>query len=637
VLSPGGDTLALIVNEGEHQVLEVLATQTGERRPLFSTAGLGDNAALAGVDWADAETLLFSVFELTDGVADLSDTRRRVRLHVVRIDGDRPVLRFIQTPGVVVDSLPQTPHELLYAVPGMNTSIVYRIDTRELQPWGVPLAKTAAVDGGQFSRQRRVTEIEGLALRWITDASGELRAVLHMSPDAGAIKLSTRIGESEDWRSEREWKLSSPARERARRRQHEPAEAPDIPRPLALVEGTSDFVIIGTDEGRNALFRYNYQTESRTLLYRHPHADIAGARFGYDGTDLLSVSYFENGLLRHDYLETAFRDVAERFETAHLDSSAFVTGRDVEGDRYLVYLTSATQPGRVFSYDAKSDAMNELFAVAPWLDAVDLARSTAGHFERDGLTIEYYLTLPNAAYPTSEPIRSPLVLYPHGGPFGVRDYRSFDPVVQYLAHRGFAVLQVNFRGSGGFGSAFQTAGEGQFGAAILEDLEAALAQVSDHPSLDARRICIVGDSYGGYAALMLAIRQPDAYACVASFAGVTDVALLLGSYSDAGRRVLLPLITDIREGNGHYQTLTAISPVWRADALTVPVRLTHGKLDRRVDIEHAYRMKMRLEQLGKPFEWRVYADVGHGFTDARLAYEHARELADFLTEHIGTR
>jgi dipeptidyl aminopeptidase/acylaminoacyl peptidase len=225
----------------------------------------------------------------------------------------------------------------------------------------------------------------------------------------------------------------------------------------------------------------------------------------------------------------------------------------------------------------------------------------------------------------------PLVVMPHGGPLGMSDTREFDPVVQSLTTGGYAVLQVNYRGSGG---RFE-AGQRAWGREIEDDLEAALDRVVAMKSVDPDRICIFGGSYGGYSALISITRCPQRYRCAIAAAPPTDLLLMFQSSdfasTEEGRREFAEIVGDPDRDRAH---LIEISPAYRAQDMDVPILLIHGDRDTRVDIEHSYRMKAMLEANGRSPEWMVLEGATHSPTRRQYARLMERVL-EFLDAHLG--
>jgi dipeptidyl aminopeptidase/acylaminoacyl peptidase len=224
---------------------------------------------------------------------------------------------------------------------------------------------------------------------------------------------------------------------------------------------------------------------------------------------------------------------------------------------------------------------------------------------------------------------------PHGGPIGMADVRGYSSDVQYLARSGFAVLQVNYRGSGGYGRRFQEAGHRQWGRGIEDDIETAVDHVLASGRVDGGRMCVVGASYGGYSALMMVIREPKRYRCAASLSGVTDIALLFNVDSVTGGEILTSQMEKIvGDPDRDYEEMRRYSPVYRADEIEVPIHLAHGEWDRTVDLDHLIRMKLALDLAKTPAQATIYAKMGHGFASREAAVRHWLNLYAFLAQHL---
>jgi dipeptidyl aminopeptidase/acylaminoacyl peptidase len=244
---------------------------------------------------------------------------------------------------------------------------------------------------------------------------------------------------------------------------------------------------------------------------------------------------------------------------------------------------------------------------------------------------------------------APLVLFVHGGPFGVRDTWTFNPELQALASRGYAVLQVNFRGSGGYGREFEEAGYRQYGRAMQTDLEDAVAWAVDSGVADRDRVCIYGASYGGYAALMGLVRTPELYACGISLAGPTDLGLLYEEMTGFDpRSSKKPSLKGSRDPwmveaadrllgdpwqESEYFHLS--SPARRVDRIRSPVMLAHGLSDTVVPIQHHKLMAYRLKRAGKPLVERIQGYEGHNVFAPQNGQRLYEDLLQFLDANIG--
>jgi dipeptidyl aminopeptidase/acylaminoacyl peptidase len=300
-----------------------------------------------------------------------------------------------------------------------------------------------------------------------------------------------------------------------------------------------------------------------------------------------------------------------------------------DGRKALVRVYSDRDPGRFLLADVASMSAETIAEARPWLKADSMSEMSAFHIPAsDGFRIHGYVTLPPNAPPGAAP---PLIVLPHGGPHGVRDHWGFDWEVQLLAHEGFAVLQVNYRGSGGYGLAYQEAGYRKWGDRVVQDIIDATRFAVRKGFGDPKRICIYGASFGAYAALQGSILAPDLFRCAAGYAGIYDLDLLTSTGD----------IRLGRLGRGYVRTavgedkdlLAKASPARHADQISAQVFLIHGKRDERAPIEHAEALRDALTAKGKPPLWLVESKEGHGFYDEGARLRMYERLLTFFKEN----
>ena len=627
-MSPDGERLAFAYSAGDSESINVRMTGQGDPTALFDINELvSENGVVADLGWVDNETIYVSVYALTDGVAQLSDTRNEHYEVILFVPSGE--VRVLQTSGTLLSTLPETPHKISYAVTG-STSYVYHIDTRKLSELDAPLNKASVVDGGQFSRANRVSEVPGFVFSWLVDPSGEVRSVTYWDFETG-MHLATRPDPNSDWTTLKTWRAEG--KRRSRRAQLEADLEETTYRLLAVDEDPAHFLALAeADNGRQAVYRYNVATQARELIYQHPTAEIVGVDVDRKTAGLLSVRYFEAGYIKQHFFHVAPQNIVNEVQNLYPNHNVLLVDT-APNEKYGLALYASDDPGWVLIYDGASKSISLSQSLIPSLEGKAFATAKAYELVRDQITIEYFLTLPAGEKPF------PLVVYPHGGPFGVTDSLAYNPAVQYLASLGLAVLQVNFRGSGGYGEEFLDAGQGQFGELMLDDIEAALAHVAKRPEIASERSCVVGDSYGGYAALMLAVRSPTRFRCIASFAGVSDLGLLMSQFADSRRPELVDLFLGIAEDKSNeatYAALKALSPLYRARELETPLFLSHGKQDRRVDIEQSYRLEYVLRKLEKPITTQYYPEEGHGFSEPVVYFAHMQRVGEFLLNHLAS-
>ncbi len=302
-----------------------------------------------------------------------------------------------------------------------------------------------------------------------------------------------------------------------------------------------------------------------------------------------------------------------------------------DGSRAIVAVSADADPGTFYLYDRATRRLTSLLRVAPWIDPQKMASKQPYQFKaRDGLGLQGYVSYP----PGMETARHmPMVVYVHGGPFGVRDWWDYDPDVQALATRGYVVLQVNFRGSGGYGYDFEKAGWKQWGRKMQDDVTDATRWAIAQGIADPNRICIYGASYGGYAALEGAIRQPGLYKCAIGYVGVYDLDLLYwrGDIPDStyGRNYLKRVLGDDKA------QLERISPVDQVGRLKARVMLIVGGEDGRVPPIQGEEMRKALREQGIDCEWLYRRREAHGFYKESNVADMYEKVDAFVAASIG--
>lgn len=368
---------------------------------------------------------------------------------------------------------------------------------------------------------------------------------------------------------------------------------------------------------------------SRTItrkVFSHDRVDIGGLVRDENFNRVIGIWYQEHSA-RIVYFDPVWQDAQARVDALLPGRTNRLWSKDKTGAKWIVLSSLKSGPGTWYVYVKGANQLAEIGREYPLLMGQTLRPVEPFEFEaRDGLKIPGYLTRPEGEGPF------PTVVMPHGGPNG-RTSMVFDYRVQFLASRGYAVLQPNFRGSTGYGKEFEEAGHHQWGLAMQDDITDATNTMIERGLADPTRICIVGSSYGGYAALMGAVKTPDLYQCAASFGGVSDVRKLLAywdqfKFSDGND----PRIGDKWDDRGRIRDT---APINNVDAIKIPILLMHGENDRIVPAEQSKLMAARLKKAGKPHKLVVFkgGDHNHSFEKNRIQY--LKELEIFLGKHIG--
>lgn len=368
------------------------------------------------------------------------------------------------------------------------------------------------------------------------------------------------------------------------------------------------------------------------LLSRNPRVEASGMLWSSDERELLAVRY-EDGLPAYEFVapEHAEAKVYAGLLQAFPEHAVEFAGISRTGRYILLHRYSDIDPGGYFLYDRRSGEARFLLAARDWIDPARMSpMRPISVTARDGTPLHGYLTLPRG----SEGKNLPMILHPHGGPHGPRDQWGFNPEVQFLANRGYAVLQINFRGSGGYGNAFERKGYRNWGTRMIDDMTDAVDWVVAQGIADPARLCTYGASYGGYAALQSVVRNPDKYRCTIGYVGVYSLPLMFKDgdipRSDFGRAYLKRV---------HPESLTeqqAQSPAFNTERIRIPVMLVQGGKDERVPPSHYRLLKKALADAGNPVEVDVYEPKeAHGFYDRDNQARLYTTMEAFLDRHIG--
>lgn len=402
-------------------------------------------------------------------------------------------------------------------------------------------------------------------------------------------------------------------------------------RPLVFSADDSEYLAVLTPNGGpDQLVRVNLATGKRVAVMRDRIGSVRDFIWGAS-QDLpfgagTTVGIPQLRYLNEESVEAKLHKLlGSKFPGNYVD---FINYTD-DGSRLLFSVRSDREPGAYFLYDRASGKAFPLFATREQIDPEQMAERRPISFKaRDGLELHGYITLPLRAAGKLPP----LVLMPHGGPHGPSDVWFYDNDAQFLASRGYAVLQVNFRGSGGRGGAFKQSGYRQWGAKIQDDLVDGVRHAIAEGMVDAARVCAYGVSFGGYSALMLTVREPQLFKCAVGFAGVYDLNLFAKEKNTNGSSLIKNIVVDY-VGTDKAE-LDRFSPALRASEIKVPVLLVHGKEDEIATFEHARRMREALEKAGRAPEWMAVDDEGHGFYATKNVTAFYQKLEAFLGKHL---
>ena len=392
------------------------------------------------------------------------------------------------------------------------------------------------------------------------------------------------------------------------------------------------FASFSADGGPESLVRQRVETSERETLAQHEVGSIDVMMFGPGPARQPFAVASKVGVPRLQYLAADLpeaqlhRALAAQFPGMFVDFLSY----SADGQRLLFSVSSDRDPGAYYLWDQRTMKAHLLFSNMGGIDPSRMGeRRPIRYKARDGVELHGYLTLPQGR----EANKLPLVLLPHGGPHFVADNWFFDEDAQFLASRGYAVLQVNFRGSSGRGQIFRRAGFRHWGDEILDDLIDGVKWAIDTGVADASRVCSFGASFGAYASMMTVIRAPGLFKCAVGQAGLYDLPMWFQSSRFLEHRQLQRALAEFI--GAEEQEQARISPTRLAEGINVPVLLVHGSVDSTARLEQGEAMRNALAKANKPHEWVEVAGEGHGFYTQKNQIDFYRRLEVFLAKHIG--
>ena len=599
-LSPSGRYIA-VGRRREDETTVVAVIDLDAPTAAATGANLPKGAIVNWINWANENRVLVAI---TYGVVSrIVAFDRNGRNSSVFLEADAHLARRSDLTEVV-HPLPQDDdHVLMAAMDFKGAHNLYRVN--------VSTGESTLVERGNRK-----------TYQWLTDLNGKAR-VRWDGSTYGDIKMYVRRGDSDDWDVAAAYGVNA--------------------YPELKIVGFADdpsIAIVANRGGGDRFGLYEYNVAARTFgraILQHPAVDV-GWPIGemiHDpySTGLVGTCYVDD-LWFCRYFDPAMQRIQQAFEDAVNEAGLVqLTSWSMDRKRFIVKASGPRNPGAYYLYDtAKGPSL--LGRAHPRMTQAELGEMLVIKYPaRDGTKIPGYLTLP----PGKGSKNLPMVVMPHGGP-ELRDYVTFDNWAQMFANRGYAVFQPNFRGSGGYGKRYLEAGYRQWGRLMQDDITDGVKALIKDGTADPNRICIVGASYGGYAALAGGAFTPELYKCIVSISGVSDlVAMIENDRFEGGGRDSFRFRywkTWVGDPRTDAQEMKAFSPVNHAAKFTAPVLLIHGREDDNVVPTQSLAMEKALKKAGKPVEYILVDYQGHSFVGpARL--DLLKNLERFVATHIG--
>jgi len=459
-----------------------------------------------------------------------------------------------------------------------------------------------------------LAENPGNIVGWVTDNQGRLRAAT--TADGVNTSLLYRETEADTFRTVASMSFKE---------QLEPL--------FFTFDDQRLYVVSNIGRDKTAIFEYDPATARfGKMIFEHPEVDVSYLLRSKARKVITGASYATDRQ-RYEFFDDDRRKLQEFVEAQLPGYQVSIAGQSRDETRCLVIKYSDRSMGAYYYHDRKTGEFRKLAELSPWLDENAMAElKPIQYTARDGLVIHGYLTLPRGV----EPVNLPVVINPHGGPW-YRDHWGFNSEAQFLANRGYAVLQMNFRGSTGYGRAFWEASFKEWGGKMQDDISDAVKWVIDQKIADPKRVAIYGGSYGGYATLAGLAFTPDLYACGVDYVGVSNLFTFLNTippYWELGRKMWYEMVGD---PEADKELLTARSPAFHVDRIRAPLLVAQGANDPRVKKAESDQIVEALRARGIDVPYIVKDNEGHGFANEENRFDFYRQMEQFLAKHLGGR
>ena len=608
-LSPDGAYFAATVPMEDRTALAIL--RTSDNKVVGSFVPPPKNHA-EDFNWVNNNRVLISLAEKWGALDEPSLTGE---LYAINADGGRGELlvgyrvesngpgtriqpkKVEDVAAFLIDPLSQDDRNVLVSIMPFTSDPFSRVDRLDVQS----------------GRRQTVARSPVRNTRFVSDHDGQVRFA-HGAGTDNVNKLYYREGSGDTW------KLVN-----------DEAATHRIERALGFsADGSLAYLRSEQAQGPDAIVSWDPKTGKRATVLRDPQVDPS-AVIVRPGTAIPVGALFLGDTPRTRFFDETSADARlyRSLEAAFGGDAVYITSSSRDGKLLLIQAWSGQNPGDFYLFNNETKKADHLISRSSWVEPAKAAKVTPIVVKaRDGLELHGFLTVPAGKSGS----RLPMVVLPHGGPYHVFDSGSYDSESQLLAAAGYAVLQVNFRGSSNYGRSFEQAGAGQWGRSMQDDVTDATRWAIAQGHADPAKICIYGASYGAYAALMGAAKEDALYRCAAGYVGVYDLPMMFTrgdtQQSKSGE-------TFLKDWLGDPQKLAAVSPVNLAAQIKVPVFLAAGGEDQRAPIQHTKRMEAALKKAGVPVESLYYATEGHGFYTDPHRREYYTKLLAFLSRSLG--
>jgi dipeptidyl aminopeptidase/acylaminoacyl peptidase len=396
--------------------------------------------------------------------------------------------------------------------------------------------------------------------------------------------------------------------------------------------GDNIYLLSASDQDKQGLYKLNIKSGKQKVIFTDKKVDVSSVLKSVKNKQIYALK-LNDGLPEYVLINKKheeaklFKQLLATFPKSELS----ILNHTQQGDKFVIKVSSDINPGHIYLYDTEKKQLTFLYAFRAKLDQKKLVKTESFQFESsDKLTIKGYFT-PANSYASDH--KKKLIVLVHGGPHYVRDFWSFDDEVHVLSQHGYSVIRVNYRGSAGYGTNFAESGYQQWGGNIQQDIAEAVNWAIDNKGISQEKVCIMGHSFGGYAAVMNPINYPDKYQCAIASMGVYDLPLMYEkgditkiSFGESYLNKVLGTNIDI-----HKQ----MSPSYNTDKFNIPLLMFHGSKDKRAPIEQAETLTDALDEADKPYQLHLFDKEGHGFFLPENRVKFFKMSLNFLNKHLG--
>ena len=561
-----------------------------------------DDTAAIPITHETERSIYDAFWESDDRIIFTKDIGGDENIHVLSVKPDGSGLidhtPFEKVQSEVIDILEDRPEELLISNNKRNPEI-----------FDVYLLNTATGD------LKMVAENPGNITGWITDHEGKIRAAV--TADGVNTSLLYRDSEKKKFRTV----ITTSFKE-------------TLSPVIFTFDNKNLYCLSNLGRDKTAVVEFDPNTAKEVkVLYENADADVVGLDYSRL-RKVLTLAYYETDKLHKHFLDSTMQQIDNKIKSQIPADYIFqITRKSKDETKLLAVANSDRYYAGYYLYDVNSGEFRKLADFMPWLKEEDMAAmKPITYNSRDGLTIQGYLTLPKGM----KAEKLPVVINPHGGPWA-RDSWGFNPEVQFLANRGYAVLQMNFRGSTGYGRKFWESSFKQWGRTMQDDITDGVKWLISQGIADSTRIAIYGGSYGGYATLAGITLTPELYACAVDYVGVANMFTFMKTvppYWEPLRQMFYEMIGDPVKDS---LLLADVSPAFHVNRIRCPLFVAQGKNDPRVNINESNQIVDSLRRMGVTVEYMVKDNEGHGFYNQENQFDFYRAMEKFLGEHLGNQ